>query len=55
MFTGSPQVNLTSTGGTLSGDASFQTQLATEEQNLQDDIDTYEIYPVIQAGVTLRF
>jgi len=55
MFTGSPQVNLTSTGGTLSNDANFQTQLATEEQNLQDDIDTYEVYPVIQAGLTLRF
>ena len=55
MFTGSPQVNLTSTGGTLSNDANFQTQLAVEEQNLQDDINDYEIYPVVQSGLTFAF
>lgn len=55
MFTGSPQVNLTATGGTLSNDANFQAQLAQEEQNLQDDIDDYEIYPVVQAGLTFSF
>lgn len=55
MFTGSPQVNLTSTGGSLSNDSNFQTQLAQEETNLQEDIDDFEIYPVIQAGLTLRF
>lgn len=55
MFTGTPDVNLTSTGGTLSNDNNFQTQLAAEEQNLQNDVNTYEIYPVIQAGLTFRF
>ena len=55
MFTGSPQVNLTSTGGTLSNDSTFQAQLAQEEANLQEDIDDFEIYPVVQAGLTLRF
>lgn len=55
MFTGSPQVNLTATGGTLSNDPNFQAQLATEEQNLQDDIDDYEIYPVVQLGLTYSF
>lgn len=55
MFTGSPQVNLTASGGTLSNDPNFQTQLAQEEQNLQNDIDAYEIYPVVQAGLTLSF
>ena len=55
MFTGTPQVNLTATGGTLSNDANFQTQLAQEEQNLQDEISDYEIYPVVQVGVTLGF
>lgn len=55
MFTGSPQVDLTSTGGSLSNDANFQTQLAAEEQALQDEIDDYEIYPVAQAGLTFRF
>lgn len=55
MFTGTPQVNLTATGGTLSNDTNFQTQLAQEEQNLQDEINDYEIYPVVQLGVTLGF
>ena len=55
MFTGSPDVSLTSTGGSLSNDANFQNQLAIEEQNLQDDIDDYEIYPVVQAGLTWSF
>ncbi len=55
MFTGTPDVSLTATGGTLSNDANFQTQLANEEQNLQGDIDDYEIYPVVQVGLSLAF
>lgn len=55
MFTGSPDVNLTSTGGSLSNDSNFQNQLAIEEQNLQDDIDDYKVYPVVQLGVTYAF
>lgn len=55
MFTGSPQVDLTASGGTLANDANFQTQLALEEQTLQDDINDYEIYPVVQAGLTFSF
>jgi hypothetical protein len=55
MFTGSPDVGLTSTGGSLSNDANFQNQLAIEEQNLEDDIDDYKVYPVIQAGLTFAF
>jgi hypothetical protein len=55
MFTGSPQVDLTATGGTLSNDPNFQTQLAQEEQNLQDEISDYEVYPVVQAGLTFSF
>lgn len=55
MFTGSPDVELNSTGGSLSNDSNFQAQLATEEQNLEDDVDKFEVYPVIQAGLTFRF
>ena len=55
MFTGSPQVNLTATGGTLVNDPAFQAQLVQEEQNLQDEINDYEVYPVVQAGLTLSF
>ena len=55
MFTGSPDVELTSTGGSLSNDPNFQQQLATEEQNLEDDVDKFKVYPVVQAGLTFRF
>jgi len=55
MFTGTPQVNLVSTGGSLSNDPNFQAQLAVEEQNLQDDVNDYEVYPVVQLGVTYSF
>lgn len=55
MFTGSPQVNLSSTGGSLSNDPTFQAELAEEEADLQEDIDDFEIYPVVQAGLTVRF
>ena len=55
MFTGSPQVNLTATGGTLANDPAFQAQLVQEEGNLQDEINDYEVYPVVQAGLTLSF
>ncbi|MEQ1781426.1 MAG: hypothetical protein ABMA14_08705 [Hyphomonadaceae bacterium] len=55
MFTGSPQVNLVSTGGSLSNDTNFQAQLAVEEQNLRDDVNDYEVYPVVQLGLTYSF
>ncbi len=55
MFTGSPAIDLTSTGGTQSGNAAFQQALANEEVALQDEVNDYEVYPVVQAGVTFRF
>jgi len=55
MFTGSPDVSMTSSGGSLSNDPNFQAQLAIEEQNLRDDVDDYEVYPVVQAGLTYSF
>jgi hypothetical protein len=55
MFSGSPQVKLTSSGGTLSTNPTFLAEVAKEEQNLQEDIDDFEIYPVAQVGLTFRF
>ncbi len=55
MFTGSPEVSMTSTGGSLSNDANFRQQLALEAQSLEDDISDYEVYPVVQAGLTWAF
>jgi hypothetical protein len=55
MFTGSPQVNLVAAGGSLSNDTNFKAQLAQEEQNLRNDIDSYKVYPVAQLGLTYSF
>ena len=55
MLTGSPSVSLTSTGGTLSNDPAFQAQLAEEEASIQDDVDDYEIYPVVNFALGWRF
>jgi hypothetical protein len=53
-FAGSPDVVLRSTG-TLSGDPTFQADLAKEERDIQDDLDDLEIYPVLTSGLYIRF
>lgn len=55
LMQGEPNVDLTSTGGTLSGDAAFQAELAVEEANAEDDIKEFTMYPVIAAGLNYRF
>lgn len=57
MFTESPAVALTSNGGTLSDEeqAIFVDELEKERQNLEDDIEDFKAYPVVQAGLTFRF
>lgn len=41
--------------GNSAAAAAFRQQLATEQANLQDDIDDFEIYPVIAVGLGYRF
>jgi hypothetical protein len=55
VFTGSPQIDMVSTNGSLSGNAAFQQELAEEEQNVQDDLNDYEILPHVQFGLTFAF
>jgi hypothetical protein len=55
VFAGSPRIDMTSTGGSLSGNATFQQELAEEEQNVQQDLDEYEILPHLQFGLTFAF
>lgn len=52
---GSPEVALTSTGGTLSGNPTLQARLAAEEQEIEDDLDSLKVYPVISFGVSYQF
>jgi len=55
LMQGSPNVDLTSTGGSESNNPVFQAELAQEEANAEDDIDGFTMYPVISAGINFRF
>lgn len=53
-FIGSPDVKL-STTGTLATTGSFLADLAAEEDDLQNDVDDFKIYPVFSANLYFRF
>jgi hypothetical protein len=55
VFQGALDVTLQSTGGTLSGDPALQAALAAEQADLQDDIDDFDLYPVLALGVGYCF
>lgn len=54
-FSKRPEVGLTSTGGALSSDASFQARLRAEEADARDDAKDFKYFPVLQVGLTRRF
>lgn len=54
VFQGKPEVDLTATGS-LSTNAAFQAEMQKEEDNLQDELDEYEIYPVAAIGISYHF
>ena len=55
LLQGEPNVDLESTGGTLSNDPTFQAELAQEEASAEDDIKDFDVYPVIAVGMSYRF
>jgi hypothetical protein len=57
MFQGSPQVTLNLNCGTANPAqcAAAQSQLAAEQQRVQDKLDKYKYYPVINLGITIGF
>lgn len=57
MFTGKPDVHLTSVGGvrTPQEDVIFQQALLDGQNELRDDVDDYKVYPVAELGVNYRF
>lgn len=55
MYMGEPGVTLDSTGGLLSNDPTFQSELAEEEQRLADDFDDVQFFPILSLGFTVRF
>lgn len=55
LFQDAPDIELTSTGGTLSDQPALQDAIAQEEAELEDDIDQFDVYPVVTFGVSYRF
>ncbi len=54
MFQGSPNVTLTASGP-IASDPTFQDDLNQEKQNIEDDVDSFTIYPMIAIGFCYRF
>lgn len=51
---GSPDVSL-SADGPIASDPQFQADMRAEEEQLQQDMDQFETYPVIAIGITYQF
>jgi hypothetical protein len=55
LFQGAVQIQQFTSTGTLRNDATFQARLARERQNVQDDVNDYKIYPILQTSIGWRF
>lgn len=54
LFMGSANVDLVA-DGTLANDSSFQSDLQSEERNVEDILDIFGIYPVVALSFRYRF
>ena len=54
VLAGSPRVELTSTGS-IASDPAFQRDLQAEEDELEDSLSQFEVYPLVSFAVTYRF
>ncbi len=54
VFQGTPDVDL-SASGPIASDATFQRDLAKEEDDLQDALNEFKFYPVLAIGISYRF
>ncbi|MEO0606901.1 MAG: hypothetical protein AAFY82_01620 [Pseudomonadota bacterium] len=52
---GSGDVTLEAVGGTLSNDPLLQAQLEQEIRDIEEEIEDYEVWPVVQIGLSYRF
>lgn len=55
MFQGSPKVRDLRTTGLLATNATFQADLVEERQAIEDDIDKFKVYPILQFALGFRF
>ncbi len=54
-FSDTPEVALDSSGGSLSNNATFQDRLDDEAREIQNDVEGYGVFPVVQVGLNYRF
>ena len=50
-----PKVRELVASGPIATNATFQTQLANERREIEDDIDNFKVYPILQLGLGYRF
>lgn len=55
MYQGRADVDLDAEGGALAGDAVLEDNLAVEEEDIEDDLDDFLLYPVVGLAVIYRF
>jgi len=55
VFQGEPTVNLQTVGGTLSDNSLLLEEVEREEQELQEDANDFDVYPVISLGLFYNF
>jgi hypothetical protein len=55
MFQGSPQVSLSCQPAGSAQCAAAQSQIAAEQQRVQDELNKFKYYPVLNLGITIGF
>lgn len=55
MFQGRPQISDLKATGTLASNAAFQADIANEQQKIDDKINKYKVYPVLQISLGYAF
>lgn len=55
LFQGEATVSFNTVGGTLSNDATFLADLEAEERDAEEDLEDYDLYPVLSIGFSYAF
>lgn len=55
MSQGSPKIDLVSTGGTLSNNATFLAELEQERLQAEEDAEDFKLWPIVQLHLMYRF
>lgn len=55
LYQGSVDISSYTATGPLATNAQFQADMETERQQLEDDLDDYQFYPVVSFGVAYKF